>query len=357
MNVLHVTNRLDHGGVDSLLLQLLPVMNNEGINVSVLVLDARFISLVEEFEREGIKVYFSRFYTLYNPLVLIFLFKIAKKFDIIHAHLFPTQYYVALLKLFYPKKKYVTTEHCTINKRRQYAFFSFVEKWVYKAYDVKIGVSKAATKKLSSWIKDTSPITIVNGINLTHIYEAEPYSKDKIGIPLNSKTIVMVARFFDQKDHITAIKSMQWLSSEYHLIFVGGGETLDYCKQYALSIKVEKQVHFLGQRSDVASIIKTCDVCLLSTFYEGLSIAVIEYLAAGKATIGSNVDGVKELIDDENLLFPVGDDKKLAEIIKYLFADDIIRKKIGIKNQQKAKEFDLKKMADEYIQTYKSLLI
>jgi glycosyltransferase involved in cell wall biosynthesis len=355
MQVLHITNRLSEGGVDTLLYQLLIQLQTKSIDVDILVLDPQAISLVDQFRTKGIRVFISRYKSLYNPLNILQLRDYMKRYDILHSHLFPTQYYVAFArKIFSSKALFVTTEHCTTNKRRKLKWMKPIERFVYRQYDSIIGVSKTTTDNLSRWIRNDQVKTILNGIDLEHIYKADLFNFNKL-VSSEVKTIVMVARFFDQKDQKTAIQALRHLPDYIHLVFVGSGETMDECIHVATYLGVHNRTHFLGYRKDVATIIKGGTICLLSTYYEGLSIAVIEYLAAGKAVIGTNVDGMKELISDEKLLFNIGDDEMLAQVAMYLLNNQVYRKKIERDNYIKSKEFNLTDMADKYFMEYRRI--
>lgn len=70
------------------------------------------------------------------------------------------------------------------------------------------------------------------------------------------------------------------------------------CKEEARTSGLENRIRFLGRRADVPRIIASSDICVLSTHYEGLPISVLEYMAAGKPVIVTNVDGIPELMPD-----------------------------------------------------------
>jgi glycosyltransferase involved in cell wall biosynthesis len=356
MKVLHVTNRLNEGGVDTLLYQLLTQLKSKSVDVDILVLDPHSVSIKAQFQVKEIRMFVSKYQSLYNPLNILQVCDYMKSYDIIHSHLFPSQYYVALAtKISKSSTLIVTTEHVTTNKRRKLKFIKPLEIFIYNQYASIIGVSNAASQNLTKWIGSDRVKTITNGIDLELIYTAKPFYLNK-SISDKTNTIVMVARFFGQKDHKTAIRAMKYLPISVHLIFVGSGETLINCKELSVSLGVHERVHFLGHRTDVANIIKGGTICMLSSYYEGLSIAVIEYLAAGKAVIGTNIEGVKELISDKKLLFNIGDEKALAKAAMLLLNNEKYRIKIEKENYIRSKDFNLSKMTNEYLIEYMNLI-
>lgn len=113
----------------------------------------------------------------------------------------------------------------------------------------------------------------------------------------------MVARFAEPKDHRTLIEAIEKLPQNYHLILVGEGPLLEQSKKLTTYLSLEDRIHYLGFRSDVYQILKTLDIIVLSSDYEGLSLSALEGMAAGKPFLASNVQGLKELVESTGILF------------------------------------------------------
>ncbi|EOI3442628.1 glycosyltransferase family 4 protein [Cronobacter turicensis] len=354
MRVLHVTNRLSEGGVETFLFNLLPALRNVGIEADLLVLDKSEIMMAERFRDHGVNIFISPYDRVRNLKNIKFIMDICSQYDIVHSHLFPSQYFVAIAG-FLKKKKLVTTEHCNFNKRRK-KFFKPIEYIVYALYDAVVGVSVAATNNLNKWLpilRDKN-ICIVNGIELKHFDQVTAINRKEINVSENSFLIVMTARFFKQKDHLTLVEALPHLPTNVEVIFIGSGETMDASISEAKKLNISHRCHFLGRRQDVAEIIKTSDLCVLSTFYEGLPISVIEYMASGKAVVATKVDGLSEMIDDSCLAEP-GDPKDLANKINKMICDSSFKKLMETRNIAKSEDFSIEKMVSSYISLYKSL--
>ncbi|GAB7214428.1 hypothetical protein OS42_10390 [Dickeya oryzae] len=117
-----------------------------------------------------------------------------------------------------------------------------------------------------------------------------------------------------------------------------------------------KRCHFLGSRNDVISIVKLSDVCVLSTHYEGMPLSIIEYMASGKPVIATNVDGVREMLDDE-FLNTREDPCDLASKILKLINNAERTQCIGESNRERAKDYDIIEMTKKYDLIYKELTI
>ena len=108
--------------------------------------------------------------------------------------------------------------------------------------------------------------------------------------------IFMVAGFRYQKDQPTAINSLKFLPKNYHLFLVGDGPECNKCQQLVNEQNLSERVHFLGKRSDVASLLKSADICVISSHWEGFGLAAVEGMAAGKPVVASNIPGVAEVV-------------------------------------------------------------
>jgi glycosyltransferase involved in cell wall biosynthesis len=117
--------------------------------------------------------------------------------------------------------------------------------------------------------------------------------------------IAMVAQWRAQKDHLTAIRATRLLLDRgltVRLTFVGSEDSDLTAAGQALAsdLGLDGAVRFLGRRTDVPDILASSDVGLLTTHFEGLPVAVVEYCAAGLPSVVSAVEGTTHLISSEN---------------------------------------------------------
>lgn len=363
IKVLHVINDLDTGGAEMLLLNLLPSLQAKGMNCEIFMLDGKDTYISRELSQKyKVPIQSAGIgYNIYNPLIIFRLRRHLIDFDIIHAHLFPSQYWIAIAKrLFSLKGSLITTEHSSDNKRRRILIFRIFERFIYRQYRYVIAVSKIAEERIRKHLNDFSPRirVIENGINLKTISEAEPYPKDKLipSFKTGDKLILNVARFSKAKDHGTLIRSMTHLPENYHLLLIGeGGLKVDFMKM-ARELKLESRIHFLGARYDVLRILKSVDIVVMSSFYEGSPLSAIEGMASGKPFAASDVSGLNELVKDAGILFEQGNPADLAAKIILLLEDRNYAETVTIKCQEKAAFFNIERTADQYFEIYQSAL-
>jgi glycosyltransferase involved in cell wall biosynthesis len=357
MKILHITNTFSEGGVDTLLLNLLPNLKSLGVDVELLVLNKNEIALVSKLRECGITVHLGRFANIRAIRNIGFIRKYLQKYDLVHAHLFPIQYFVVLASLFLKKKAIlITTEHGCTNKRRKYGLLRNIERFIYRRYSKVVCVSNASQKNLEDWVGIQNTYMIYNGINLQKIQQAKPYYKKELNIPEDSKVVIMVARFFNQKDHKTVIKAVTLLDQKIHVLFCGSGEDgINECCHFAHTLGVDRRIHFLGNRVDIPQLLKSSDIAVLSSFYEGFSISLLEYMAAGLPVIGTDVDGTHELLQNHGILFPIGDYECLAKEITKLSEDKKYYDEITEKCHNRVKDFNEDVMANNHEKLYQEL--
>lgn len=357
VKILHLITSLRTGGAEHLLVDLLPRLKNLGDDVDLAVLDGTRTPFYCELESRSIRVIpFSVGGSVYNPLNIFRLLKIFPHYDVIHTHNTSAQFFAVVAHIF-RKKCLVTTEHSTNNKRRYWRYLKPIDKWMYNQYGEVICISDAAEQNLKGYLGNTRThiSTIYNGIDFSKFAEAVP-SEDIMCECLGKKLITMVASFRPPKDQMTLIKSLIYLPDEYEILFVGDGEYRKEVEENTSEAGLSSRVHFLGVRTDVPGILKASDVVVLSSHYEGLSLSSVEGMASGKPFIASDVDGLREVVKGHGILFPLGDEKTLAEEILKLANDESYRENIVDKCVARARQFDISIMAEEYHNLYHKLV-
>lgn len=354
MKILHITNNLWSGGVTTLLEELLSYFskNNE---VTLLLLGKNEEKYNEE-KLKNVKIIFLNQEKLYSLKNILKIRKLVKENDIIHSHLFPSQYITIIASLFL-NKKIITTEHNSWNKRRKYFIFKIIEKIIYKKYSKIITVSEAAKKNLIDWIGMKEKIVAIpNGIDLEKYKIGKNIRKELWDLEENEKLICMVARFSKDKDQKTLINAIKLLSDEIKCIFIGIGETLESIKKYVKNNRLENRIRFLGYRNDIENIFKSCDLSVLSSNSEGFGLVAIESMCAGTIMIGSNVDGLSEVLKYEDFLFERGNEQELAIKIKEILENKNLRKEMIVKSKEIVKKYSKNEMIKQYRKIYTEVL-
>ncbi len=359
MKILHVITSLQTGGAEKLLVDLLPRLADEGIDVELAVFNAIETPFMRSLIEDGIKIH--RFYekgcNVYNPGNLLKLIALIRKgnYDIVHTHNTSPQIFGALSSLF-TKAQFVTTEHNTSNRRRAWKWYIPADRWMYSRYRKVISISLKAEENLRNYlgISNLDMSIINNGIDIIQYSTASPSEELEKLVP-RSRKIIMVAAFRWEKDQLTLIKSLKFLPDHFHIFLVGEGPLKRQIEDIVAKERLIDRVHFLGLRSDVPSLLHAADYIVMSSHFEGLSLSSVEGMSVGKPFLASNVDGLKEVVEGAGVLFPHEDPKTLAdEILKLENSPDLYNSLISA-CCKRACQFDISKTVKGYIQAYNKL--
>lgn len=365
MKILHIIDNLSMGGGQNLLIGLAGLQQQMGNEVRVLALEPCEDLLVKQkIEKFGVQVdELTHKIGLHNPLQIFLLMPCLRKFDIVHVHLFPALYWVGFAKMFsLCSKTIVYTEHSTKNRRRTNPILRRIDNLVYRfSYNKIIACSdKALETFLQVYPGIRHVCSINNGVDTKLIAAAEPYSKKQLlGISEDSFVVTMVARFMFMKRQDTIVDAISKLPHKFHACFVGSepnDEGLLKVMEQAKRLNVSERVHFLYLRPDVPRILKTSDVLIMSSEYEGLSLSSIEGMAAGKPFVATDVDGLREVVKGAGVLFGLNNSEELAKILFRLSSDVDFYKVIVSRCRKRASEYDIQKMVDRYMDVYCELL-
>lgn len=359
MKILHITPDIYEGGVASLIFDLGRYQIKHGNEVSILCVrnDSNQQSRQSHFEREGFNIIYSTSTNVYSPKIIFAIKRVISLFDIVHVHLFPNQLYAAIAFSLLPKRKrpiLITTEHSTYNNRRAKPILRYIDRWFYKKYKTIICISPDTSHNLKRWLNSSiisdRIITINNGIDLNKFKNQR---KKHSGIIRN---VIMVSRLEYPKDPLTLVKAIARCPDNAHATFVGSGPLDSDIRFLAQKLEISERVHLLGNRTDVPELLANADIGVLSTVWDGFGLVAVEYMASGLPVIASNVEGLRDVVDNPNNLFNTGDDVTLAKKITDLISDLNYYEDSCIYSTNRAQHFSSESMNAQYLKLYNDLL-
>ncbi|MEM7084657.1 MAG: glycosyltransferase [Bacteroidota bacterium] len=357
MRILQVINSLGTGGAEKLLLDAIPKYIETGVSMELLLLDGRDHPFLAALKKSQCKIHVLSKGSVYNPLHIFKIIPFLKQFDLVHVHLFPALYWVALSKFIsFSKTPLVFTEHNTSNRRRGW-LFKAIDRFMYGRYSRIVTITSEVGTLLKKQIGDKKERfkLIHNGVALDTIEKAVAANFLDFSISEEEKILIQVSSFTEQKDQETLIKSLLLIEQPCQLLLVGTGPRLELCKQQVKALHLEQRVQFLGTRMDVPQLLKMADVVVLSSHYEGLSLSSIEGLASGSPFVASRVPGLTEVVEGAGVLFSVGDEKSLAAAINSLFESTTYYNEVTTLCLKRAGRYNIDKMIQEHLALYTQL--
>lgn len=172
-----------------------------------------------------------------------------------------------------------------------------------------------------------------------------------------SVIILMSARFTLAKDQATLIRAFALLNQNNNvvLILVGEGPLKKDCIVLASQLGLQKSIFFLGAREDIPQIIQMSDICVLSSHWEGFGLVAIEYMAAGKPVIASDVPGLNDVVRGAGVLFEAGNVHDLFVKLQSLIVNADYRREVSRRCEKRSMRYDISRLVSSYVNLYKSL--
>jgi len=207
---------------------------------------------------------------------------------------------------------------------------------------------------------------IHNGVDSVQ-FRPDPEERELVrkefGIADHELCIGCVANLIPVKDHLTLFRAVDRFAEyagPWRLLVVGAGPELPKLTAFLDRRPVWKdRVLFLGRSSSVSQVLNALDVYVLPSLTEGINNSLLEAMATGLPVVATAAGGTPEVVIDgeSGLLFPVGDDARLAEQLLLLQESSEWRHRLGGSALSRVRsEFSIQSMVRKYELLYQSVL-
>jgi glycosyltransferase involved in cell wall biosynthesis len=142
-------------------------------------------------------------------------------------------------------------------------------------------------------------------------------ARQRLGLPRHDFVIAIAGRIaLSQKGHDVLLRAMTEDArlQDAFLLIVGDGPDLERVKALAVELRLSNRVRFAGWQPEVSPVYCAADVLAVPSWFEGLPIVALEALYLKTMVVGSNVNGLREVIDEEWRV-PPGDSHALADAL------------------------------------------
>ncbi len=361
MKILFLTDTFTAGGKERRLIELMKGLKlHPEVQFEIVIMN-HDVHYKELFDL-GIKIHYIVRRTRKDISVFSKVYKLCKiyKPDIVHCWDSMTAVYlipaVKLLRL-----KFVNGMVADAPQKQNFSNKAWLRgKLTFPFSSIIVGNSKAGL--LAYGAPKEKAVCIYNGFNFKRTNNIlEPHQiRKQLGIQ-SGLIIGMVASFSIFKDYRTYFEAAQIILKKRHdITFLAiGTDTDSVAAKSLIQIEYINNFRLLGKRSDIESLINSMDICVLSTFTEGISNSILEYMSLGKPVIATDGGGTNEIVEDKKtgFLVTVSDSIELAEHIEILLNNESLRRKMGIEGKKRIENnFSINKMVDAFTYTYTNLI-
>jgi sugar transferase (PEP-CTERM/EpsH1 system associated) len=359
-HIAHIVYSLQIGGLEELVLNLVRKMDRSRYQLSVIVLRTDG-PLSLEMEKLGITVHrlhgeegFS--WALIRRLAALLR---QEKVDAVHTHDLGPFIYGGLASLWNLNRNIFHTEHSYLSQNsRRLRMFERVLGYYCR---VIIADSRDVAAMLieRQKIPARKVVTILNGIDLDRFQNLDTTTiRNAMGIKPNVFVVGTVGRLVPVKNQALLIKAFASFAAERsaELIIVGDGPERPGLESLAAELGVASRVHFTGARRDIPAILASLDLFVLPSLSEGLSLTLLEAMAAVRPVIATRVGGNPEVINDgkNGLLVPSNNVETLRDAMCRVNGPNAAwRDAIASSGRRTVEEqFSLDYMVKAYVQLY-----
>jgi glycosyltransferase involved in cell wall biosynthesis len=344
MNIVHVVESLDVGGLERVVLSLVAWQIQQGHRSRIVCLFHEG-ALATEARAKGINVVAAGKQAGFDWQALRLLRAELSRDppDVVHTHNAVTHYYAALarlgLSLGWSAGRMLNTRHGMGSSHSATRLDRLYRAALWRTH-VAVSVCHAAQQRFvaNRVIPEHKARVVANGVGVNQIAPRHAAAKAalmaQLGRPVTALVLGTVGRLSPVKDHgslLLALRRLQDQAQPVELVVVGDGDTRPALQAQAQSLGLADCVHFLGMRQDVAQLLTAFDVFVLSSISEGYSLALVEAAAAALPIVATAVGGNADIVqhDLNGLLVPAHDPAALADAIGCLAADAPLRERMG----------------------------
>jgi glycosyltransferase involved in cell wall biosynthesis len=279
--------------------------------------------------------------------------------DIVHAH-DPHAVAVASLALsfrtFSPSPVLIASRRVAFHLKA-HAF----SRWKYHQVDCFVAASLAIGQMLiGDGVDPAKVVTVYEGIDL-HRMQAEPAAPihAEFWLPTHAPIVGAVAALTQEKGHKHLIDAAALVVREVpdaRFVILGEGELRPVLERQVKELHLEKHVLLPGFRADILSFIRSFDLFVMCSLFEGLGTSLLDAMALSRATVASDTGGMPEVVVDgkTGLLVPPRDHRQLAAAIATLLKDPRRRDAMGQAGLERVRSlFSAEQMVEKTLDVYR----
>ncbi|HEX8492713.1 MAG TPA: glycosyltransferase [Pyrinomonadaceae bacterium] len=245
-----------------------------------------------------------------------------------------------------------------------------VEQGVYRLAHAIVANAEAVRRGLiNEGVSERKIVTIYNGLDLERLKPKIDARREEtlrlLNLPSEEtrRFVTIVANLrHDVKDHPTFLRAARRVRAvvpDAAFVLAGEGELTEAMRALAAELGIERDVFFTGRCAAVAELLAASEVCVLSSRAEGFSNAILEYMAAARPVVATDVGGAREAIveGETGFLVAAGDDKVMAERIITLLREPERARSMGGRGRLRVeRKFSCAAQLENTLNLYERLL-
>jgi L-malate glycosyltransferase len=360
--VMQVALSLDPGGTERLIVELAK-RTSDSRRVAVCCLDGPGL-WAAELSDAGIEVFALERKPGFHPQLAHAIASAARarRITVLHCHQYSSLIYGGLARLFNPGLRLVFTEHGRLSDAPPSLKRRLVTPPMAWFADELYAVSDDLRRYLLTAGFPARLRVITNGIVPGPKPTADDAGKARrqLGAQQDEIVIAAVGRLNEVKDLPTLFRALPLLASKRAVLYVlGDGPDRAALAELAVQLGLRSVVRFMGHREDVRSVLSGADIFVNTSISEGISLTLLEAMAACLPIVATAVGGTPEVVVDHETgrLVPARDPLAVAASLDELIANPMLRRRFGSAGRARVESaFTLDRMVGQYLAVYDRLI-
>ncbi len=357
--VLQVVLSLHPGGTERLVLDLVTRLHDD-IPMTVCCLDDKG-AWAEQLTSRGIEVTSLRRLPGFHPKLGSDIHAVARRHGAtaIHAHHYSPFVYSCLARVWQPRTHLVFTEHGRVSDAPPSARRRLANR-VFSRFPTRVCAVSGDLRDhiVQEGFAPSQVEVIYNGIHIrpTPPSGARAEVRARLGVDDGTLVVGTIARLDPVKDLGTLLDGAARAREvrPVRIVIIGDGPERAALHAHAVTLGIADDVTWLGHRDDARDWLPGCDVFVNCSTSEGVSLTILEAMAAALPVIATRVGGTPEVVTEGcGLLVPARNPGAIADALLLLASDVNLREAIGAAARQRVVDhFSLDRMVEDYRRIY-----
>lgn len=369
MKVLHIFNEIKYSGAELMYANASSIFLKNNIQLLAFNTGKNLGEFVKTFEQNNIKTYHKPIDSGINITYKSFRFykefyKFLKSENIQVVHIHRSDIYMLPFVSRLAGVRTIRTVHSVFRNRKITYLHGYLQRLIARRFFNVIFHSIGKSVYDNELLYYHNPtIRINNWYNPQKFYpksseEEKEMTRKKLHIDLNAFVVISVGGCSEIKNHSDILRAISLLKDELNCLYLhlGSGDEEEHEKMLARDLGIQSKVKFIGNTENVRDYLISSDVYVMTSKFEGLTIAGIEAMACGLPSILYNSPGLRDLITNNDNGFLIEPDHKLIaeKICEYINSSKLLKEKSELSLQFVNQHFSMTKNVQKIIQLYEN---
>lgn len=352
-SVLHLINSFEQGGTERQTLQLARLLKESGrFQVKLACLNSHGVLRAEAEALDLGRIEQYKLTSFHDANFITQVRRLARdlrsdSITVVHSH----DFYTNVFGMAAARLARVTAR---VASKRDIAGFrtpaqNFVERCSFRlARRVVVNSEAVRAFLVGSGVPAKKIVTLYNGLDPARVEPPANFNEEEVraalGLPQERPLVTIVANLqHEVKDHRTFLRAARRVKEGAPgaaFVLAGEGDLTESLRAYAAELGLAGDVFFTGRCTRVAELLAVSDVCVLSSKAEGFSNSILEYMAAARPAVVTDVGGAREAVEEGGSGFVVapGDDCAMGERVALLLNDPERARRMGARGRRVVEE-------------------